>query len=182
MPRLLRDDVEDLNTFDQLELPEKLLIWGIRSWVACCKAQICPVGPLRLVFSRYNVAHAAASVDALLSITAQSAARGIEVHCPNCSQISSEPSRLRRFMSWTQQKCSCIAGWRTWPKWLLDRCTDWQRCSETQGSSCHIARRRNWPSKVGPVAARPCPRPCIDFTTPVVLPAVLGGANTVMKR
>src|SRR5262245_11054544 len=90
MPRLLRDDVEDLNTFDQLDLPEKLLIWGIRSWVACCKARICPMGPLRLVFSRYNVADAAASVDALLSITAQCAARGIEVHCPSCSQISSD--------------------------------------------------------------------------------------------
>jgi hypothetical protein len=83
-----RDIVEAVNTFEQLDLSEKLLIWGIRSWVACCKARICPMAPLRHVFCRYGITDAAASLDALLSITVQSAVRPINVHCPKCSQLS----------------------------------------------------------------------------------------------
>jgi hypothetical protein len=81
---------ESVDTFEALEIPERLLIWGCRTWAACSRSRICPVSELQEVFARFGVVEAVASLDALLCATARTAIRTIEVRCPRCPNLSDD--------------------------------------------------------------------------------------------
>jgi hypothetical protein len=49
---------------------------------------------LERVFCRFGVVEAAASLDALLCATAQTAIRAIDVRCPRCARLSEDEVRL----------------------------------------------------------------------------------------
>jgi hypothetical protein len=85
---------QDVDSFAALQISERLLIWGCRTWVACCRTRTCPMEPLERVFYRFGVVEAAASLDALLCATAQTAIRAIDVRCPRCASLSEDEVRL----------------------------------------------------------------------------------------
>jgi hypothetical protein len=86
--------MQEVDTFEGLEVSERLLVWGGRTWVACCRRRHCPMAEIKGVFSRFGVTDAAASLDALLGAAAQHAIRSIAVQCPVCAQISDDEVTL----------------------------------------------------------------------------------------
>jgi|SRR5215475_4464390 len=82
--------VDEAGTFEALDIPQRLVVWGCRTWVAGCRQQRCTMDDVRAVFSRFAVIDAAASLDALLGAAAQYAIRPIQVRCPVCAQISDD--------------------------------------------------------------------------------------------
>jgi hypothetical protein len=85
---------QDVDTFAALQISERLLIWGCRTWVACCRTRTCPTEQLERVYCRFGVVAAAASLDALLCATARTAIRAIDVRCPRCASLSEDEVRL----------------------------------------------------------------------------------------
>src|SRR3982074_3963134 len=85
---------QDVDTFAALQISERLLIWGCRTWVACCRTRNCPMDQLERVFCRFGVVEAAASLDALLCATAQTAIRAIDVRCPGCAGVAEDRGGL----------------------------------------------------------------------------------------
>src|SRR5882762_423934 len=69
---------QDVDTFAALQISERLLIWGCRTWVACCRTRNCPMDQLERVFCRFGVVEAAASLDALLYAAAAAQRRDFE--------------------------------------------------------------------------------------------------------
>jgi hypothetical protein len=80
----------DVDTFEALEIPERLVVWGARTWVFGSRTQDSPVAQLEPVFRRFGVVTAAASLDALLCATAQTATHALEVRCPRCPTLSDD--------------------------------------------------------------------------------------------
>ena len=80
-------DPSDLKIAD-LGQAERLVVWGLRYWVACyCKGESSwPL--LSDVFRENRAADAARSLDALLRLTSIAAIRRLDIRCPACPGVS----------------------------------------------------------------------------------------------
>jgi hypothetical protein len=115
---------QDVDTFAALQLPERLLIWGCRTWLACCRARNCPMDQLERVFSHFGAVEAAASLDALLCATAQTAIRAIDVRCPRCARLSEDEVRLL-YAAAAAQRCDFETARAHLQHWLSAPVADW---------------------------------------------------------
>jgi hypothetical protein len=115
---------ESVDTFEALEIPERLLIWGARTWAACSRSHICPMDELQKVFGRFGVVEAVASLDALLCATARTAIRTIEVRCPRCPNLSDDEVYLLQAAAAAQHRDFDSAR-RHLQCWLPAPVADW---------------------------------------------------------
>jgi hypothetical protein len=124
MHALSADHIETVDAFASLALPEQLLIGGVRAWVACCRAETCPMAVLRTTFGRFGAIDAAASVDAFMSCAVRTAIRCIEVRCPRCPGLTDDELRLLHAAAAAQQHD--LAEARTdLEHWLPERAAYW---------------------------------------------------------
>ncbi|MCG8596722.1 MAG: hypothetical protein MI785_20475 [Kiloniellales bacterium] len=88
-------DTRDPDTVDPSALKiadlgqsERLVLWGLRYWVACyCKGES-PWPLLSDVFRKNRAADAALSLDALLQLTSIATTRMLDMRCPACPSVS----------------------------------------------------------------------------------------------
>jgi hypothetical protein len=114
----------DVDSFEALEIPERLLIWGARTWVFCSRTQDSAVAQLEPVFRRFGVVAAAASLDAWLCATAQTATHALEVRCPRCPNLSDDEVYLLQAAAAAQH--GDFASARTQlARWLPAAVADW---------------------------------------------------------
>ena len=114
----------NVDTFEALEIPERLLIWGCRTWAACGQRQVCPLAELQDVFRRFGVVDAVASLDALLCATAQTAIRSIEVRCPRCPNLSDDEVCLLHAAAAAQHR-DMESAREYLKRWLPGAVADW---------------------------------------------------------
>ena len=116
--------IQSADTFEALEIPERLLIWGCRTWAACSRGRVCPMSDLQKVFCRFGVVEAAASLDTLLCATARTAIRTIEVRCPRCPNLSDDEVCLLQAAAAAQHRDFESARTHL-QRWLPSAVADW---------------------------------------------------------
>ena len=67
---------------------ERLVLWGLRYWVACYRKGESPWPLLGDVFRQNRAADAALSLEALLKLTSIAATRMLDMRCPACPNVS----------------------------------------------------------------------------------------------
>lgn len=87
-------DLAEAGTTAELSLPEQLLVWGMRAWVAHFKQGRPPCAGYARAFALAGTASAAVHLDQLLSLLAAGAVRGIDVRCPPCPSLSPDEALL----------------------------------------------------------------------------------------
>lgn len=93
MGTVARPDRESQTLF-QLACPERILLHGVRSWVAAYKRGECGLHHLTLIYRRFDVPAAAPNLHAMLLQTAFAAKRSIDVRCGGCPGISPDEQLL----------------------------------------------------------------------------------------
>lgn len=73
---------------------ERLVVWGLRAWMAWFQGGDDPESGLREALARFGVAEAGSSLDMLLRVTARAATRGLDVRCVNCLNPSPDEALL----------------------------------------------------------------------------------------
>jgi len=105
------------DSFAVLTVPERLIVWGMRAWVACIKSGQCPETCLREAYGRFGVLAAASSLDALMQVIRQATTRIIDVRCVNCPHLSPDEARLLQAFAALQQREPTTA-WMALGSWL----------------------------------------------------------------
>ncbi len=124
----------DVDTFEALQIPERLVVWGARTWVCCSRTQDSPVAQLEPVFHRFGVVAAAASLDALLCATAQTATHALEVRCPRCPNLSDDEVYLLHAAA-AAQHGDLVSARSQLQRWLPAAVAAW-----TLGPVCGLGR------------------------------------------
>lgn len=73
---------------------ETVLVWGIRQWVSAHKAKESGHKAIEAQFDDHGARDAAASLDAILRMTAACATRSLDVRCPRCPGLSDDEMRI----------------------------------------------------------------------------------------
>ena len=109
-------DPSDLKIAD-LGQSERLVIWGLRYWVACyCKGDS-PWPLLSDVFRKNRAADAALSLDALLRLTSIAATRMLDIRCPACPGVSPDEIGFLEAVACAQMGDG-LGAFRTLRSWL----------------------------------------------------------------
>lgn len=116
--------LEAAETFEALEVSERLLIVGCRTWVVRRSTRSCPLDELDQLFAGFGVLGAAAPLDVLLCAAARTAFRPIEVHCPRCRKLSDDETRLLCAVAVGQADDLAQAS-RQLAHWLPSAVADW---------------------------------------------------------
>lgn len=78
----------------ELACPERILLHGVRTWVAAYKRRECGLYHLALIYRRFDVPAAAPNLHAMLLQTAFAAKRSIDIRCGGCPGVSPDEQLL----------------------------------------------------------------------------------------
>jgi hypothetical protein len=84
----------DTNKFSVLPFSEKLILWGIRTWVLSHKGQVGGHEMLQQGFKLAGVPDAHAALNDFMSVLACSAKTTIDIRCMKCDEVSVDEQRL----------------------------------------------------------------------------------------
>lgn len=87
-------DLQERDGPSALSPIETVLVWGVRQWVSAHKAKESGHEAIEAQFESHGVRDAAASLDAILRMTAACATRSIDVRCPCCPGLSDDEMRI----------------------------------------------------------------------------------------
>lgn len=87
-------DLQECDGPSALSPIETVLVWGVRQWVSAHKAKESGHRAIQAQFDSHGVRDAAASLDAILRMTAACATRSIDVRCPRCQGLSDDEMRI----------------------------------------------------------------------------------------
>ena len=90
------------NLATDLDTAERTLLIAIRWWVESYREGDDPIPRLCQDLQSAGVPDAAFSIDGLMSVVAKTATHSVEVHCPRCSNLSSDEKHLLRAASLAQ--------------------------------------------------------------------------------
>ena len=80
--------------FPDLNLAEKLMLWGIRIWVRLFLDGKSAVPVLKEGFELAGIDDGAVAIDSIMSVIASASVRTLDVRCPDCRQLSNDELRL----------------------------------------------------------------------------------------
>src|SRR5260370_29359780 len=86
--------LQRLKGFAELEPGQRFLLWVVRAWVSCCRADALPAQPVRRAFSEIGIAEGAEALDSTLTWIARGTIRALDVHGPNCPCLSDDEELL----------------------------------------------------------------------------------------
>lgn len=103
----LNNPHEGEESFAALDNGRKLLLWGIRVWVAALRNDWPPVQTRETLMEGFALAYALDAIDPLegmMSILAGSSSRQVAVNCPRCPGVTEDEQLLLDLVSLCQQR------------------------------------------------------------------------------
>jgi len=99
-----------------LSTGQRLVLWGVRHWVACLRDETDSWEGLSQVFAHYGATDAAFSLHGLMQLTRRATTRPVDVRCPVCADVSPDERRILAAVTAAQHGDSeaaavALAGW-----------------------------------------------------------------------
>ncbi|WP_158816986.1 hypothetical protein [Methylocapsa sp. S129] len=113
-----------IGALSQLDVGERLFIWGFRAMAQHHKLGRPSIAELRQVFGHFGVGDAVFSLEALLDAFARAAHSPVEVHGMGCPCVSTSETFLLRAVAATQSGALEVAR-REFARWLPCPAADW---------------------------------------------------------
>lgn len=124
MMRRPPEETATADTLSQLEVGERLFVWGFRSVAQYRRIGRPSMTELQRVCDHFGVVDAVPSLDAMLETFACTAHTVIELHCPGCPCLSESEYLLLQAAAACQHG-DTITGQRRFEFWLPEVAADW---------------------------------------------------------
>ncbi len=113
-----------ISTLDQLDIGERLFVWGFRAMAQSRRLGWPTAADLRQVYGHYGVGDAVPLLDTLIEAFACTAHEAIELHRPGCRHVSPSEYYLLQAVSAAQSGSLDLAR-QQFERWLPGVAADW---------------------------------------------------------
>jgi hypothetical protein len=151
-------------TLADLDEPEVLLLWAVRTWVWGFQRGIPVVDDIVTGIAKLGSSSVPGGVDLLMTLVSRAAQRAVDIRCPRCTAVSPDEFMLLSMISSAQaglrELAVALAGDALVPVAAPHAVTGAERLGEDLRAAGHVLPARMLPARAGTPAARPAEEPC----------------------